>query len=400
MSEATDIVIFSPILNGHQSGVSDALWKLTHGGFRFVEIEMPSEDNFKGGNTDYSSCPYLIKAWRSKEEWEEAMRLALNARCCIFSSVNALPFQKARMKKGLLSFDMSERWLKRGWQNLFSPAIFRMFLAYRLGGWEKKPLYKLCCSGFAADDHRRLGMYRDKCFKWGYFTQVLSDSEAAGIETPRGGSTPDNYTPLMWCSRYLVLKHPELPILMADRLRRRGYRFTLNMHGEGELRPAAEKLARDLGLQDCVRFVGNKPNGELLDDMAAAEVFLFTSDSNEGWGAVANESMSQGCALVASEAIGSTPYLIQQGVTGFSFKAPERSSGFGKPDIDALTSLTQHVAWLLDHPAERQQMRAAAKSLITSRYSPAIAARRLVTLIDALQSGKSTPFTEGPCSPA
>ena len=55
---------------------------------------------------------------------------------------------KERLKLGRLSFDMSERWLKRGIINLFSPSIFKMFLSYHLGGWGHKPLYKLCCSAF------------------------------------------------------------------------------------------------------------------------------------------------------------------------------------------------------------------------------------------------------------
>ncbi len=37
--------------------------------------------------------------------------------------------------------------------------------------------------------------------------------------------------------------------------------------------------------------------------MERADVFLFTSDFNEGWGAVLNESMNSGCAVVASHAM-------------------------------------------------------------------------------------------------
>lgn len=40
----------------------------------------------------------------------------------------------------------------------------------------------------------------------------------------------------------------------------------------------------------------------------------------KGWEAVANEAMSNGCVLAAADTIGSTPYLIKEGVTGFSFR--------------------------------------------------------------------------------
>ena len=44
--------------------------------------------------------------------------------------------------------------------------------------------------------------------------------------------------------------------------------------------------------------------------MESSHIFLlFTSDRNEG--AALNESMNSGCAVVASDAIGSVPYLMR-----------------------------------------------------------------------------------------
>ena len=159
------------------------------------------------------------------------MALAMTADCCVFSGLPALPFEKARMKKGLLSFDMSERWLKRGWGNILSPAISRMFLAYHLGGWKHKPIYKLCCSAFAAEDQRKLLTFKDKCYKWGYFTRVGN----INVEPLRNPVSSDSFTKIMWCARYLILKHSELPVLMARRLKQKGHNFMLDMYGEGEL---------------------------------------------------------------------------------------------------------------------------------------------------------------------
>ena len=47
--------------------------------------------------------------------------------------------------------------------------------------------------------------------------------------------------------------------------------------------------------------------------MEKSEIFLFTSDKGEGWGAVLNESMNSACAVVASHAIGSVPFLLKDG---------------------------------------------------------------------------------------
>lgn len=389
------LVFYSLILNNHQANVADELWELTGYSYCFVELANLQAEHRKGDTHDYSDRPYLLRAWQSEGDYSKAMELARTADCCVFSGVQALPFQKERMKLGLLSFDMSERWLKRGFINLFSPAILKMFLAYHIGGWKRKPIYKLCCSAFAAGDQRKVGTYRGRCYKWGYFTRV----EKIDVEASTDVST-SNITPLMWCSRYLMLKHPELPILMAHRLKSNGYGFVLDMYGSGEYEKAAQRLAADLEVTDVVRFMGVKPNNELLADMRRHSIFLFTSDRNEGWGAVANESMANGCVLVASDAIGSSPYLIDDGKTGLLFKSPRTSSNIDNPDMAALNELCMKVKYLLDNPDKRQEIRRRSLALMRDEWNPRVAAERLLPLIDCLRNGQESPYSEGPCSKA
>ena len=389
------LVFYSLILNNHQANVADELWEQTGHSYCFVELANLQAEHRKGDTHDYGDRPYYLRAWLSDADYCKAMELAVTAECCVFSGVQALPFQKERMKLGLLSFDMSERWLKRGFINLFSPAILKMFLAYHIGKWGKKPIYKLCCSAFAAGDQSKLFTYRGRCYKWGYFTKVGK----LDIEASTDVST-SNITSFMWCARYLMWKHPELPILMAQRLKEKGYRFMLDMYGNGAYKEQTKQLAKELDVEDVVRFMGVKPNEELLSDMREHKIFLFTSDRNEGWGAVANESMANGCVLVASDGIGSSPYLIGDGETGLLFKSPHISSTFGKPDRRALDSLCEQVEYLLDNPQEWQKMQQNSVTLMQKMWNPRVAADRLLALIDCLRNEKDTPFVEGPCSKA
>lgn len=391
------IVFFSIILNQHQAPVADELWELTNQQYRFVEL-VNLEDN-KGGTEDYSLRPYLLRVWESDENYQKAMELARTAECCVFSGVQALPFQKERIKLGLLSFDMSERWLKQGLKNVLSPAISKMFLAYWLGRWKNKPLYKLCCSAFAASDHKRLGMYKDKCYKWGYFTKVGKNDCGILVEASSNVTT-SNITSLMWCSRFLMLKHSEMPIFLAEKLKRNGYRFHLDMYGSGELEEQAKKLTEILELRDYVTFYGAVPNEQIRAAMRRSDIFLFTSDRLEGWGAVANESLSSGCVLVASDAIGSTPYLVQEGKTGFSFKSSKMTASFDKPDANALQSLYEKIVWLLEHPSVRVMMQENAAQSMHDVWSPGNAANNLLRLIDDLKNERETIMQEGPCSKA
>ncbi len=389
------IVFYSLILNNHQANIADELWELTNHQFCFVELANLQAEHRKGDTRDYTDCPYLLRAWESSQSYAKAMILAREAECCVFSGILALPFQKERLKLGRLSFDMSERWLKRGIINLFSPSIFKMFLSYHLGGWGHKPLYKLCCSAFAAQDQRKLLTFKNKCYKWGYFTKVNND-----LSKISSRFTDGQFFSLMWCSRYLKWKHPELPVMMAARLKRLGYKFSLDMYGRGEYESQTKSLVSKLEVEDVVHFMGTKPNDELLQDMQQHHIFLFTSDQNEGWGAVANESMSNGCVLVASDAIGSVPYLVKPNVSGVLFRAPRVSSGFTSPDLSALDSLCDKVGYLFDHPSKLQDISRSGVKQIQDIWSPQVAAHRLLRLVECLQQGIDSGLEDGPCSKA
>ncbi len=389
------LVFYSIILNNHQAHVSDELWLLLGKEYRFVELVKPNEADAKGGTEDYTSRPYLLQAWASQKAYREAMNLAKTAMCCVFSGLPALPFEKERMKRGLLSFDMSERWMKRGLINLFSPAIFKMWLAYQCGGWNRKPLYKLCCSAFAAGDQYRLGTFNGKCYKWGYFTKI----EKNKVEVFQDVST-SGIAPLMWCSRYLRWKHPELPVLLAKKLKDKGYSFRIDMYGNGELLMKTKEMSAALDVDDVVRFMGTMPNEQLMSEMRNHSIFLFTSDRNEGWGAVANESMANGCVPIASDTIGSVPYLIRNEENGFMFHSAATNTSFGNPDSKALDDLTEKVERLLTNKEMMQQMRRNALSTMQNLWSPQYAAQSLLHLIDDLQSGRETSIKEGPCSKA
>ena len=278
------LVFYSLVLNHHQACIADEFFNLLGDDYAFVETAECHDS--KGGAADYSKRPYLVKAWSSRTEYAKAMQMALKADVCVFSGYEALPFERARMKRGLLSFDMGERMLKRGWLNLASPRILKMVMAYHLGGWSKKPIYKLCCSAFGKGDQYKLHSFRKRCYKWGYFIDVPTVVSDGMFVVNK------SCVKFMWCARFLKLKHPELIIKMAQNLKREGYGFHLDIYGdEGNAAPSEEvytrndleHLTEEYGVKDVVTFYGNKPNDEIIKAMQEHDVFLFTSDQREGW---------------------------------------------------------------------------------------------------------------------
>ena len=379
------VVFYCNYLNHHQVLIADELYRLLGDDYRFVATLPRNEKELKGG-LDYSLRPYCLLAGESEVARDEAMRLAREAEVCVFGACSQeYTVERARQSKCGLSFEMGERWLKRGWVNVFSPHLLKWWVNY-VRYYHRRSFYKLCASAFTASDDRNLLAYRGRHYKWGYFTAV---DEEYKVEAPELGVSTFEITPhIMWCSRFLKLKHPELPIRMAASLKSKGYRFVLDMYGSGEEEDTTKQLAHDLGVEDVAHFHGALPNAEILQAMRQHDIFLFTSDRYEGWGAVANEAMANGCVLVASDAIGSTPYLIKEGVNGLSFAS------------ESVEALTERVEWLINHPEQLQTMRHGALFTMQEIWSPAKAASALLHLVDDLQHGRQSSLVEGPCSKA
>ena len=376
------IVFFSNYLNHHQVPLADAFYELLGDDYAFVATMPVEAEQLKGGR-DYSSRNYCISACQDSDQKANALRLAREAEVCVFGA-NSMEYalERARQSECGLSFEFGERWLKRGWINVLSPHLRRWWLNYQRY-FRHKPFYKLNASAFAADDHRKLHTYEDRCYRWGYFTAVPEKVEVeASLDVSTSGIAPT----FMWCARFLKWKHPELPVLMAEKLRQKGHRFMIDFYGSGEEEAFTRDLANHLGLEDCIHFHGAVPNEQVLQAMRQHDIFLFTSDSNEGWGAVANESMSQGCVLVGSDAIGSIPFLVKHRQNGLVFRSCQ------------VDSLVEEAEWLITHPQEMRRMQRTAVSTMQEMWSPRNAARQFLQLVGDLEKGRECSVMEGPGS--
>lgn len=378
------IVFFSNYINHHQVNVAEEFYRLTGGNYYFIETTPVPEFRKKLGYPDFSSKPYVVQAWKNERAMQYAERLCVEADVALFGGATVLRFLVKRAKTGKISFEVTERWLKRGFVNILSPRLLKNIWYYHTL-FKYKPVYKLCSSAFGAADQYKLFSYKNKCYKWGYFTKVDNEFE---VETLKQDVSTSGSTVLMWCARFLKWKHPELPIKMAARLKAKGYKFILNMYGSGEEYDNSVALAKELNVDDVVKFCGNVPNEQILEAMRHHEIFLFTSDKNEGWGAVANESMSNGCVLVGSDAIGSVPFLLKDGENGCIFKSCN------------LDSLTEKVEWLLNNPKERYRLAVNGYNTMKNVWSPANAAKNLLQLVDDIKNERDCSINEGPCSKA
>lgn len=288
-----------------------------------------------------------------------------------------------RLKLNKLTFKYAERFYKTGFK---ASRYLRNMLAAWLhhGRFQKYPLYMLCASAYTAADCAKFGNYKNRCYKWGYFPELKKyDDINTLVESKKENS-------LLWVGRLIDWKHPELALRVAKKLKKEGYSFKLNFIGTGELEEKLRTQIKQEDLEDCVSLLGQMRPEKVREYMEKSEIFLFTSDRQEGWGAVLNEAMNSGCAVVASGAIGSVPFLIKDGENGYIYR---------DGNIDGLYEKVKH---LFDNKEVRVKLGKNAYATLYNEWNAAVAADRFVKLVQAIESGskKVDIFESGPCSKA
>ena len=241
----------------------------------------------------------------SLQEKQKAQKLILTANVVIMGSASE-EFLEKRIAQNKLTLRYSERIYKGGYIHTFSPRGHQIIKKFHVHSQEK-PVYMLCASSFTAGDFALHGAYRNKCFKWGYFPEVKEYDIDKLINQKKNKQCLE----LLWVGRLITLKHPKLVIELAAKLKKEGYLFVLNLIGEGVLKDPLKRLVKQYHLKEQVHLLGSISPEKVRQHMEQADIFLFTSDYREGWGAVLNESMNSACAVVASSAIGSVDFLIQ-----------------------------------------------------------------------------------------
>lgn len=101
--------------------------------------------------------------------------------------------------------------------------------------------------------------------------------------------------------------------------------------GEGPLRAGLERLARELGVLDSVRFVGYQ--SERLPWLKALDLFALSS-WGEGMGSVLLEAAACRLPIVATAA-GGIPEVVEDGVTG-TLAPPASPEALGRAIVSAL----------------------------------------------------------------
>ena len=307
------LVFISCYMSPHQKPFCDEIYKMLEGDFVFIATQPIEEERLSmGWNSDRAD--YIIYAYRDKTEEQKAHEAVNDADVVIIGSAPD-SYILPRLKTKKLTFKYAERFYKTGLTLRNLPhAAAGAWLHH--GRFQRYPLYMLCASAYTPADAAIFHNYIGRTYRWGYFPEVKRYDMAELMEKKQAAvSVREEHSriSILWAGRLIGWKHPEAAVQLAASLKEKGYSFRMSMIGNGEMEMQLHDMIREKGLEDCVEMLGAMPPEEVRRHMEKADIYLFTSDFNEGWGAVLNESMNSGCAVVASHAIGSVPFLIKNG---------------------------------------------------------------------------------------
>ena len=374
------LVFASNFFNHHQKPLSDALAKMEEVEYHFLSFSPMPDERKNMGYDDHNDPAYVIRAYESEEAGNRCQQMIDEADAVIYGS--APPrclLKRVWNNKPVLYY--SERPLKKGNQILkFIPRWVRWHIRYP----NSKQIYLLCASAYTAGDYAKFGLFKNKTYKWGYFPETVH------YESIEDTIAQKEKKRILWCGRFLDWKHPDDAVRLAKRLKDGGHVFSLDMIGTGEMEPQLKRMISELDLEDCVRLLGPMPPEQVRSHMEQAGIYLLTSDRKEGWGAVVNEAMNSGCAVIGSHAAGSVPFLIQDNINGCVYLS-------GDGDM-----LYEKTAELLTNTEKQQKLGRNAYETIVSLWNAETAAKRLIVLAESILQGDKFPkrFETGPCSEA
>lgn len=376
------IVIVSNYINHHMKALCEELYKITGMNLAFIETKAPESDSdsFKRGYAYYMAdssaeeMPWIVHGWQAQEQ---ASKIIFDADAVITANCSdhwILP----RLKAKKLTFRAHERWYRK-------PLPWYQFPRAIIGGWihhgRFSSLHLLSASGYTAADAAKIGCFCGKAYRWGYFP-VFREYTPQQIEENKCSDTPV----ILWAGRFIDWKRADDALAVCEKLLAEGYDFRLHIAGSGPEEENLRRIAKGMG--NAVQFMGVLSPEELRDEMEKSNIFLFTSDFQEGWGVVLNEAMNSGCAVVASHAAGATPYLVEDGENGLIYPCGNRDT------------MAKKIRKLLDSPAYRLQTGLRAYETIREQWTPEQAAFRLIRLCEYLLNGTPPAGKDGPCSTA
>ena len=377
------VTFYSNFLTHHQVPFCLEMQKRLGDDFKFVStmkiFKWRLDLGFEDLNQKYD---FIIRSYENEEMYNEAKKLALESDVVIIGSTTDELIEE-RLKQDKLTFRYRARvfiFPDGFFKTIFNKDKMKLFYNRHIRFRKNKNLHMLCANACGARDFNLLGLYKNKTYKWGYFLE----NNIYDIDNLINEKEKNEKIQIIWVARFIKWKHPEVVVKLAKRLKKQNYNFKIQMLGTGKLEEKIKKQIKNNKLEDVLEIVGQVPSDKVKSYMEKANIFIGTSDSFEGWGAVINESMNAGCAIVASKKMGSVPFLIGNNETGLMY--------------ENYKDLENKVKLLINDSDLRKKLSKNAYNYITTKWTEELAAENIIKMFNNVIKEEEVMVKEGPAS--
>ncbi len=381
------ITFVSNYINHHQIPFSNACYAGLGENYHFIQTEPMEEERVAmGWGAEVGGIPY-VKYFYEEEAY--CRKLLAESDVVIFGWIqredllDVTAVIEERLRNGKPSLRVSERLYREGqWKAVSPRGLMRKYRDHTR--FRKEQVGLLCAGAYVASDFHLVRAYPGKMFRFGYFPETKHYTR----EELEGKKEKDGKLHMVWAGRFMPLKHPEYAVRIGEELGKEGYGFHIHMAGSGELEEEIKKRVKETGMDKDFTFYGYTEPAKVREIMEKCHVHLFTSNHLEGWGAVVNEAMNSGCAVVGNAEAGAVPYLIRQGENGLIYRKSYEDFAAQVKRLAADGETVRRLGW-------------EAYRTIEGGWNAEHAAEELLRFCrQLLQDGRMIPAAEGPLSPA
>lgn len=379
------VTFYSNFLTHHQVPFCLDMQKRLGDDFKFVStvkiFQWRLDMGFKDLDKEYD---FVVRAYENEEEYQKAKDLALESDIVIIGSTTDDCIVE-RLKQDKITFRYRARifiFLDGFFKTIFNKEKMQLFYDRHIKYRKNKNLYLLCANAYGANDFNFFGLYENKIYKWGYFLET----NKYDIDKLLDKKADNEKTEIIWVARFIKWKHPEIVIKLAKNLKKQNYNFKIKMLGTGILENQIKEKIKKENLEDVIEVVGQVPSNKVKDYMEQANIFIGTSGSQEGWGAVINESMNAGCTVIANQRMGAVPFLIKHNENGLMY--------------NSYKELENNVKKVINNKELQRRLGKNAYKFITEKWTSKVASDNLINLFETITQGKEFDVKDGPASKA
>lgn len=197
-----------------------------------------------------------------------------------------------------------------------------------------------------------LAKYRDKCviIPYGIDNKVIEKSD---LYIQQKGTESNKKVNILFVGRFVYYKGCEVLLKAFSQIE--GAELTII--GSGVLEKKFMAMTVELGISNCVHFLGQVDEEELSNAYEDCDIFVLPSiEKSEAFGLVQIEAMSYGKPVINTNLPSGVPYVSLNGITGLTVEPN---------DVQALR---EAMKWMIDHKEERVEMGRKARERVKEHF--------------------------------